>query len=74
MTIAENQIYAAAQIAVRNPQSVPLGHLREIKTKNDAGHTMTSFVGSPSAWMTRFAPTGRAIRQINQHNKGNNIT
>jgi len=34
---------------------------------------MTSFVGSPSAWMTRFAPTGRAIKQINQLNKGNNV-
>lgn len=70
MAIAENQIYAAATIAVRNPASVPLGMLREIKTKNDAGHTLTSFVGSPSAWMTRFAPTGRAVRQINQPNKG----
>ena len=70
LAIAERQIFAAADAAVRNPASVPIGILREIKNRNDAGHTMTTFVGSPISWMNRFAPTGRAVTKINQFNKG----
>jgi hypothetical protein len=59
----EDEVYKCAADAIRDPASVPVGHLREIvESKN--GHTYTRFVGRPSAWMNQFSGRTRLVKNI----------
>ena len=61
--VVERNIYEHAMDAAKNPMTVPLGHLREIK-ETRGGHEYTKFVGRPISWMAAFAPPGKKIRRI----------
>ncbi len=57
----ENRIYADAMVASRNPP-VAEGHLHEVKRRDEAGRMVSTFYGSPSAWMDQFrSPTRRVV-------------
>jgi hypothetical protein len=59
----EKDIYKCAADAFKNPETVPLGHLREhVETRG--GHIYTKFYGRPVSWMAAFAPKGKRIRRI----------
>jgi len=58
LDVIMDDIYADSIAAARRGVDVPRGHLREVKTRNDAGHTFIAFEGSPSSWMNPLA--GRA--------------
>jgi hypothetical protein len=53
----ENRVYADAVKAAGMPE-VGVGQLRAV-TKTQHGHQITTFYGSPSAWMNQFAPPSR---------------
>lgn len=61
LEIAEQQIYADASSAARNPNDVPMGSLREIRRKDAADRMITEFAGDPSAWMGEFRTAPRSI-------------
>lgn len=65
MAVAESQIYAEAYTAGKNPKSVPNGGLRGVKKTTGTGHGITEFIGSPKAWMSRHAPSGKAVVAFN---------
>ena len=52
----EDAIYTDAQTAARTPVGVPANQLRAINTTSAAGHRITTYVGSPRAWMEQFMP------------------
>jgi hypothetical protein len=64
---AEDTIYAAAEQEGRNPQTVPLGILRE-HTETKHGHLHTKFYGRPKSWMTQFMHQGKRVKQIIERN------
>lgn len=49
----ETAIYADAAAEARNPQNVPRGQLREIRTPDGSGRVVSEFVGHPD---DAFAP------------------
>jgi hypothetical protein len=51
LKIARDQIYKSAGDAATDPSTVPLGTLREMVTRSDAGHKEVRFQGSPLVWM-----------------------
>jgi hypothetical protein len=53
----------AAYVADRT-RGEPNGKLREIRSVSDAGHPVTSFAGSPLAWMSQFMGPRFALRSI----------
>jgi hypothetical protein len=53
---AETSIYADAAAYSRSPQDLPANELREIKSVTPHGHRVSTYVGSPSAWMSAFGP------------------
>lgn len=57
-----DDVYADSLMAARRGAAVPAGHLREVKSRNDAGHTFISFEGSPSSWMRPLAGRAQAAR------------
>lgn len=68
--IAENQIYADAMSAANAPDTVPDGQLRMVSRVMPSGHRENTFVGSPHAWMNRFASTRRYVTKINPKPEG----
>ena len=52
--VVENRIYADADEASKSPL-VAEGHLREIKTRDETGRTISTFHGSPRVWMSDFS-------------------
>lgn len=62
----EKSIYADAAKAARNPVGVPDGTLRPIVNMDDAGRRVTTFVGSPDAWMRDFKVMKRRLTGINK--------
>jgi hypothetical protein len=66
--LVEQQVYADASVAARNPVSVAGGGLREIKRTSPGGHQISEFVGDVSAFTSAFKPPVR--RFVTQMNKG----
>ena len=62
--IAAADIMRAAMDEAKHPK-VPGGYLMERKRDDGAGHFITEFFGSPSAWMSRWSGPRRFVRQIN---------
>ena len=64
----ERSIYDFARTNAHNLifNNTPVGVLREIKQRNDAGHMMISFVGEPISWVRRFMPAGQAVTKISK--------
>jgi hypothetical protein len=65
----EDNIYAAAADAARNPATVPAGHLRAI-SETRGGHTYTRYYGQPKASLSDFMPSGRRVKRINEISEG----
>ena len=63
-TGVEDRIYADAVAAAKTPAVVPAGQLRAI-TRNDSGHTITEYVGDPSATWAPFQMGAGAIVTLN---------
>ena len=53
-SVIEKQIYADALTAANSPAVLPPGQLR-MRTRNEHGHVINTFDGTPSAWMDGFA-------------------
>lgn len=66
--IAETAIFADAMEAAMNPD-VEEGVLRPIVTTDDTGRRITTFAGTPRAWMRQFAAPRRQL--IGIKNRGN---
>lgn len=67
--IAEEQIYADAALAAKDPGGVEDGGLRMVTGTTPSGHREAKFYGRPKAWMNRFAGSGRAARITTPLNK-----
>ena len=65
LSIAESQIFADAEMAAREPGSVPEGVLIPTVTMDDTGRKITTFNGSPKAWMSSFTMPSRRLTKIN---------
>lgn len=63
--VAEAQIYSDAMTAAHNPTDVPDGQLREIRSTDETGRRMLTFVGKPSAWLGSFSANRRYMTSIN---------
>ena len=50
------------------PPSEDIPGLKAIHTKDQSGRTITSFEGSPRAWMNQFAGTPRRVGSIRTRN------
>ena len=64
-TVAENQIYADAEVAAAHPVDLPQGHLRGVTKPDTTGRQITSFYGEPKAWMQSFGGVPRRLTRIN---------
>lgn len=64
LAIAERQIFADSAQAARNPVDLPAGQLRPIVTRDVTGRQITTFVGTPEAWMGQFTTARRAVTGI----------
>jgi hypothetical protein len=52
------------------PPSEDIPGLKAIHTKDQSGRTITTFEGSPRAWMNQFgAPTLRRVKSIRTRNR-----
>lgn len=65
LAVAEEQIFNDASRAARDPKGVESGALRMIPGRTEAGHRMNSFVGQPSAWLSRFGGHRQYVTNIN---------
>lgn len=66
----EVEIFADANSAANDPSLVPEGRLVPRTRTLAGGHTETTFVGHPSAWMNSFAAQRRCVTSINPKGKG----
>lgn len=66
--IAEKQIYADAVTASRNPTSFGENQLIEVKRSDATGRQISTFHGSPDAWMAPFRATSRRVHGFNKGN------
>lgn len=65
--IAEGAIYADAQHAAESPVDLPAGELREVKRRDQAGRTISTFYGTgPDTWMSSFKAPSRRLVGINK--------
>lgn len=64
--IAESSIYKDAETAARTPADLPAGTLREHRETDQAGRVITSFTGSPSAWLNSFKSVPRRVTHFNK--------
>lgn len=64
--IAEKQIYADAMAAAMSPDAPEGGGLREIKSKTAAGHSVSTFVGTPGAWTSAHKIQTRRAKFTNK--------
>jgi hypothetical protein len=60
--VAEDQIFAAALVAAKNPVDLAPGSLREIPKPDATGRMFKEFVGSPNAWMQDFRTVTRKAK------------
>jgi hypothetical protein len=60
----ESKIYSDACLAADSPDSVPAGQLRMVTKRMPSGHVENRFIGTPRAWMDRFAPNRRFVTAI----------
>lgn len=67
---AEDAIYADAATAARNPVGLPDGELRPIQHKDETGRIITTWAGSPSAWLDQFRIPRRRVSAFNTDRKG----
>jgi hypothetical protein len=66
----EKTVYADSIAASSSPDSVEPGRLRMVTKRLASGHTVNEFIGSPHAWMDRFAGARRFVTNIDpKHNK-----
>jgi hypothetical protein len=63
LAIAANDIMRVAADEAKNPK-IPVGHLMA-RTVDDNGHKVTSWYGSPSVWMNRWAGPARFVTKVN---------
>ena len=64
----ENTIYSDAEQAGLHPADMGEDFLREIKSQDSTGRTISTFVGRPSAWMSQFAAPKRQLVGIRNSN------
>jgi hypothetical protein len=62
--LIENTIYNDAEQAGLHPVSDDEDFLREIKSQDVTGRTISTFVGRPMAWMNQFASPKRQLVSI----------
>lgn len=67
--IAEDKIYADAQMAANSPAAIRPGVLIPHVSTDEAGRRITRFSGDMNAWMAPFKATGAAFK-INRSNQG----
>lgn len=65
LDIAENKIYADSAVAARDPSGMPVHMLREVRSSDESGRVIKSFVGSPKAWMNEF----KGVTSLSQFTK-----
>ena len=63
--VAEEQIYADAQIAAANPVDLPAGQIRGVTKPDSTGRQITSFYGQPKTWMGAFGGSPMRLLKIN---------
>jgi hypothetical protein len=68
---AEDDIYSCAESEAKNPTSVPVGFLREVKEER-GGHVYTKFYGKPIAWMSHFMVPGKRVKRIIERSDSGN--
>ena len=66
LAVAERRIYADAAGAARTSIDVPAGTLHEVKETDRAGRIISTFRGSPDAWMRQFKSPARRLHSINK--------
>ena len=64
LKIAEKQVYADSMQVALNPMDLPSGQLREVKTRDSTGRTISTFVGKPGAWLGQFTAHRRRLAGI----------
>lgn len=64
--IAEGRIYADATKAAESPVDLPAGELREVKRRDQAGRTISTFYGTGPSWMGDFKAPSRRLVGINK--------
>ena len=60
----ETQVYADAAHAARNPKDLPVDQLREMRSQDETGRTIKTFLGQPAAWMRPFSSNRRRVGSI----------
>lgn len=66
IAVAETQIYADAAAAARTPVDLPNGQMQEIVTTDATGRRISTFRGSPKAWMSEFSAPPQQLVKINK--------
>lgn len=64
--ILEGQVYADALAMARSPIGVPAGSLRAINKQDQAGRTITEYVGTCNSWMSDFKRPAVTVSRINK--------
>lgn len=62
----EGQIYSDASAAALKPTDLPEHQLREVKSRDVTGRTISQFVGQPKAWMGTHSANRRRLVGINR--------
>jgi 8-oxo-dGTP pyrophosphatase MutT (NUDIX family) len=68
--VAEKQIYADAFNSAENPKDLPEGQLRAIVRPDSTGRQITTFHGSPLAWMRPYSANRRRLAGIRNRAQG----
>ncbi len=63
-TLIESSIYADAVKVANSPASVPAGELREMVSHDTTGRRISTFAGTPGAWMGTFGANRRRLSGI----------
>ena len=64
LDVVEQQVFADAQAAARNPATVTGDTLREIKSTGPGGHQISTFIGPNSAFTRMHKPPVRGFGAI----------
>lgn len=71
--IAETQIMSDSMGVALNPTDIPVGILREIKTRDKTGREISTFFGRSKDWMGSFSGPGRKAKIIARPNGNNTL-
>lgn len=59
--IMEDQVYADAMQAAKNPVDLPDNAMRTVRRRDDTGRMFTEFYGQPRSWMSQFSGNRRRV-------------